>query len=498
MKMVKRMTSMLPWIGVALLALFLPFTSSPLVARLTGGSMVAPLSLLPMGAMLLFWLLPYLLRRGTLHPQAKIILLFAFVVMISCIFAFTLPIPPFKGNTILKREIESLLTLAVGVGFYLVLSTWLNRSERFYFLLRWVNLSGMLMLAWSFIQAIMWQTTQYYPDWLFKIQGLVSTGQLLFQNRSNGFAYEPSWFAHQLNMLYLPYWLAATVTGFTAHHFKIWKIHFEHILLVGGLVALFLSISRIGWLALLLMIAYLMLYLTWHFIHWTQKILLRRYNPSGQWGWVIRRGFVAFSIIVMLIIYIVFLLGTAYGLSKYDYRMAKLFDYSTIKEYSFAYYANQLVFAERMAFWQSGWDIFNDFPILGVGLGNSGFFFPEKLSAFSWGLTETRIMVYQMTTLPNIKNLWVRLLAETGIIGFAFFISWLYILWKSGRFLLSQQDRLFKTIGLASAFVLVGFIVEGFSIDTFALPYYWISFAFVTAASELARSSYSGKGLSNR
>jgi O-antigen ligase len=169
--------------------------------------------------------------------------------------------------------------------------------------------------------------------------------------------------------------------------------------------------------------------------------------------------------------------------------MAKLFDFSTIKEYSFLYYANQLVFAERIVFWLAGWEVFNDFPILGVGLGNAGFFFPQKLSAFSWGLTEVRMLVYQWTAPPNIKSLWVRLLAETGILGFAFFVSWWYVLWKSGRFLLSQKDRLLRTIGMAGLFVLIGFIIEGFSVDTFALPYFWVSFGLLTAACDLARHS---------
>ncbi len=487
--MVKRIVSTLPWVGIGLLALFLPFTSFPLVARLTGSSMVAPLSLLPMGAMLLFWLLPYILKRGSLPPQSKVLIAFLIATLISCIIAFTLPIPPYKDQAVLKQEVEALLTLAVGVGFYLLLSAWLNSTDRFAFLLRWVNWSGVLILVWSFIQAGVWYSMGTYPSWIWDLQGHFSTSLLLFPKRVAGFAFEPSWMAHQLNMLYLPYWLAAAVNRYSAHRFHLWKIHLEDVLLLGGLAALFLTVSRVGWLAFLCMVAYLMLLLNLRFVRWAQKRLLRRFSGAVHWEQVIRRWFVIASLLVLLVFYVGLMFGAAYVMSRYDPRMARFFDFSTIKEYSFFYYANQLVIAERLVFWQAGWEVFNDFPIFGVGLGNAGFFFPQKLSAFSWGLTEIRTLVYHWTTLPNIKSLWARLLAETGIVGFAVFVSWLYVLWKSSRFLISRQERLYKTIGMAGAFVLIGFLIEGFSVDTFALPYYWVSFGILTAVCELARCS---------
>jgi O-antigen ligase len=167
--------------------------------------------------------------------------------------------------------------------------------------------------------------------------------------------------------------------------------------------------------------------------------------------------------------------------------MQKIFDFSVLKEESFIYYANQLVFAERLIFWQAGWNIFNDHPIMGVGLGNAGYFFPEKLSAFSWALTEIRTLLYRQTALPNIKSLWVRLLAETGIVGFALFVVWCYLLWQSAQFLRRQRQPLYRMLGMAGSFALIGLLIEGFSLDTFALPYFWISFGLLSAGCEMAR-----------
>jgi hypothetical protein len=105
------------------------------------------------------------------------------------------------------------------------------------------------------------------------------------------------------------------------------------------------------------------------------------------------------------------------------------------------------------------------------------------LSPFAWALTEVRTLMYQQQTLPNTKSLWSRILAETGIVGMACFLAWLYGLWNSADWLRRACARhaLPGTIGLAGMFVIIGLLAEGFSVDTFALPYFWISLGLVAA-----------------
>lgn len=480
--MSRRLYSSLQWVLAGLLVLCLPFTSFPLVARITGSSMVAPLSLLPMLALLIIWLLPYLARFGSLPKQTIPLLIFCVTAVISTLAAFFLPFPPFKSASLLRSGLEGVLTLGVGMCFYLVVTGWANRSERLCLFFRLINWSGLVVIVWSAIQAFTWFTQRGHPDWMWNFQAQVSTSLLLYGQRANGFAYEPSWLAHQLNMLYLPFWLASVVSGFTAHRLRLWKITFEHLLLLGGVAMLALSVSRIGWLTFLAMVGLLMLF--WN-IRWARSLMDRVFRSavraSTRTRWL-KTGFVLLWIVVSFLVYAGLIASAGYLLSLVDTRMATLFDFSTIREKSFFHWANQLVFAERIVFWQAGWGIFNDFPILGTGLGNSGYFFPQKLSAFSWALTEIRTLMYQWTSLPNIKSLWVRLLAETGIIGFGLFASWLYVLWHSAAYLRAQTGRMYQMVGLAGSFVLAGFIIEGFSLDTFALPYYWVTFGLLTAA----------------
>ena len=483
----KRLLVTLQWIAAGMLGLFLPFTSFPLVARLTGSSMVAPLSILPLGALVLLWLVPFVLRSGRFAPQVKPLLAFALVGLISSAAAFFLTVPSYKDASLLSSEVKAISTLVIGLLFYLVVASWANSTDRLCFLLRWINWSGVIVIGWSLVQALTWYRLHGHPEWMWNFQGQMVTSLLLYGQRASGFAYEPSWLAHQLNMLYLPVWLAAAVSGFSAHRFRLWKVRFEHLLLLGGIAVLVLSVSRIGMLTFLMMVAFLILILNIRLIRWLQERLTRHIQPGDRRLFLTRRWIAAGSIAVLLVVYAGLLFGAAYGLSQYDARMKRLFDFGTLREQSFLEYANQLVFAERLVFWQAGWEVFNDYPVLGVGLGNAGYYFPEKLSAFSWGLTEIRTLMYRQTALPNIKSLWVRLLAETGIVGFALFVCWCYLLWQSAQFLRGHRQPIYQMVGLVGGFALIGLLIEGFSLDTFALPYFWITFGVLSAGCELAR-----------
>ena len=81
----------------------------------------------------------------------------------------------------------------------------------------------------------------------------------------------------------------------------------------------------------------------------------------------------------------------------------------------------------------------------------------------------------------------MRLLAETGIIGFSFFVSWLVLHWRDANQLEKEgSSTLLKSMGFIGKLVVIAFIFEGISLDTFALPYYWIALGLVAASSIIA------------
>jgi O-antigen ligase len=149
---------------------------------------------------------------------------------------------------------------------------------------------------------------------------------------------------------------------------------------------------------------------------------------------------------------------------------------------------NYLSFAERYVYWEAGWRIFNISPIFGVGLGNAGFYFQKTLPSFGWYLPEVMDTYYRFTSVPNVKSMWVRLLAETGIVGFSSFLTWLLVVFKSSWPTRRESSLLLKTSGWFGVFVIIAYAIEGFSTDTFALPYLWISLGIVSAAAAISRN----------
>ncbi len=98
--------------------------------------------------------------------------------------------------------------------------------------------------------------------------------------------------------------------------------------------------------------------------------------------------------LTLVIVYLVAVFGLAYGLSQVDERLQDLFNPDILTSSSFYTLTSRLRFAERVVYWATGWRTFNDYPILGVGLGNAGFFFPDKMPSYGWNLWETTRTFY--------------------------------------------------------------------------------------------------------
>lgn len=472
----------------ATVIVLLPITSFPLLSKLAGGTSVAPLSLLPLAWLGLFWTVPFIIKKGKLPAEFIPFLFFCLVALASCAFAFFRSIPPYKGKTVFGEEIQAIFTLMIGIAFYLVTVTWLSGSDnKLTKTLKWINLSGIILLLWAGIQAFyIFFFRSDYPAVLINFQRFVSTRDL-FIGRVTSFAFEPSWLAHQLNLLYLPFWLGATVSGFSVYRFRVWKISVETILFVLGAGVVFIA-SRIGTLALLLIFALLGLYANYLLIRYFQtKVMSKTAHLSPRSRALIKTTLSGAIIGAFAILFLSGSIGLVYLLSHVDSRLAVLFEPSSIAFLKTIYkdpylLFNFLKFAERYVYWVSGWQIFNAHPFLGVGLGNAGFFFKDLLPSYSWSLPEVLEIYYRANFIPNVKSLWVRLLAETGVIGFSAFVSWLYTLLVSGQYLRRSKMPVYKLLGWAGLFTLIALLIEGFSLDTFALPYLWISFGIVNAA----------------
>ncbi len=492
LKHIGSLTIVIAWAAIFIL---MPITSLPLLSRLAGGASVAPAAFLPLVWLVLFWFIPYIIKKGNIPRESIPFLFFIVIAIIASAAAFFLNIPPFKDSSVFQEEIRAMLTLSIGAAFYLVTASWFSKAEsRLAFILKWVNVSGIIVILWAMVQAFyIFLFHSHYPAILMAFQALFSTRDL-FIGRVTAFAFEPSWLAHQMNLLYLPFWLGATITGISAHRFRLWKFTLENILFLLGAVIVFLA-SRVGTLAVLLVLALLGIYANVLLAKRAHKWSLSRFARFSE---VVKKGIRVLLPLILLIVfisvYVLAAVGLVYGLSHVDRRLTRFFQPQSLVQWvkliqNPYILFNYLEFAERYVYWVGGWNVFNIHPILGVGLGNAGFFFQRELPAYSWSLPEVMEAYYRTAGLPNIKSLWVRLLAETGIVGFSSFIAWFYVMFRLSWFIRLSKNPLIRMIGWSGLFVLVAYLIEGFSMDTFALPYLWVSLGIVSAAGALMRNS---------
>lgn len=131
----------------------------------------------------------------------------------------------------------------------------------------------------------------------------------------------------------------------------------------------------------------------------------------------------------------------------------------------------------RLAAIRAGLDMFKERPVFGVGLGQYGFNYPKHLRSEdfrSWEVREYVTAGDNTYGWPPTYSLHVRLLAETGIIGYIFWMSLvLYLLVRSLRNL--DPDTLYGRLHMAVAMTLTGWILLGFSIDSFRFFGGWIA-----------------------
>jgi len=458
------------WFLWTLLVITLPITTFPLVMKLTGSTSVAPASLLPLIPLVLLFLPLYLRQKSSVPVHMKVVLLFFLYALFTVALAFLRPLPLYKAQSPLAAGMEGAVTLLLGFLFYLAAVSLPGSRDRIDKTLRLVNWTGLAVVAWSILQVVLEPLFPATKQFLNQLQTYISPTRLLV-DRMQGFASEPSWLAHMLNLVFLAYWLAASYNRTSVHGFRLWKFSLENLLALLGIIVLAGSLSRGGLLSFILVVAVIFVFMNIRLVRTLMRKTSRKRRVLGITG--ITLG--------LVLVYLVLLTAGLWGWSRMDPRMENVFNFSAEGENPLIEYADNLRFGERVIYWQTGWNIFNDHPIIGVGVGFSGFYFPEYLPDAGWGLSETRKLLFQSEGLLNIKNLWSRLLAETGIIGFSLFLSFLVLFAFTSLEMILKGEGTRRTLGFMGVFMLAALMAEEFSVDSFALPYLWFSMGLVTA-----------------
>ncbi len=483
-----------------LLLVGLPLTSFPILSRLTG-AIVAPFSAIPLFFLIILWLIPYLLDGRGFPAEVIPFIYFILCALIITSLAFFLNGYYDLGRNYFDQSLRALFTVAIGLAFYMFFTVFPLSEKTIQKTLLFISIGGGILIIWTIIESILLRGVNRairLPESFLTIRSALAvySPSMMFTNRVTGFAYEPSWFVRQFNLILFPIWLALAFFRKSVFPVKVWLFQIEDFLIVAGLIVFGFSSPRIGSVALLVSLTFLAFlfllqvhkYLTTWYVRW-RKI------PSSRL--IIAKIILA---IVMIVVILMIFLGTMNWYigfaSQWDWRFelmarqspSNLLQVFSLSETDLIYRARDLAFYERVIFWFGGWNIFNDFPF-GVGLGNAGFYFLERMHGAGFESFEIRNIIYRANYLPNTKNLWTRLLAETGFIGLALFAVWLYFLWRSAGLSRKHGTGLLKVIGLAGQLFLLAFIIEALSMDSFAMPYEWIMAGLISAAGVLTRKN---------
>lgn len=447
-------------------ALFtLPVTSFRYFPFLGDSTYVRPLSLYPI-ALLLPLLVFQLWQKKDSFPRAGTLMpLLAFVLLAVAASGLGLLLDPLplRGQDYLGRVLRAWATLIIGLSFFLA-ALWMNRSEEdLRFSIKWLLAGFVMDILWSGVQALAFYTPLLKKVTLTHWQRAFSMRELVRTNRVSGMAYEPAWLAGQIATVYLPWLVASLLTRFRATRFK-WL---EVILLGFAVLLLLATFSRGG-----LLTAVSAFVLTFLFVG--------RAEMRAAWTWLtsgFQRGGNWLLRVAVVILVVGGLAGASLFLGQKGY-ITRIFDTQAENLTDFII---QNSAGARAAYTSGAWGAYDESPILGVGLGASGFYIYDHLP--DWALTTVPEIARQLSPenrlYPNPKNLYVRLLAETGLIGFFLFLAFLLSVLGDALRALGSQTALGRYLGIAGIFSWFALALYNVTQDSFATPNLWINFGIL-------------------
>jgi len=450
----------------------LPWTSFPYFPpAIGGGTLVRPLSIYPLIALLILVTLPRLFTR----PLPKSLLplfVFAMLAVASSLLSLLKGIDPALGIPVTERVFRALVTLGIGGAVYLTVALMPRSLEDLHSTLRWIYAGFAIALLWGTVQAFyIIHFDPVYFHIVNKIQGYI-TIRHLFTNRASGLTYEPNWFAEQISLLLIPWLLASVFSGYSVFRWRWHRVTPECFLLGWAIVVLPFTFSRAG-LANLVVLAIL-------------GILFFRFQSSQKPSEKPRTANLTRRLIEAGLILAV-LGGLFYFAGTKNEFFSRIWGYwLRNKNLSISGYLDYLGFGARFTYGETAFRTYEAFPVMGVGLGNYAFYFDEMLPNQPLAYTPEVIRLVTPEAgrdrLITPKNLYLRLLAETGLVGTAAFVAFLIAMLGCALYLWKTPKLEGTYWGTSGLLALIAFAVAAFSFDSFAIPNMWVIFGLITAA----------------
>ncbi len=426
------------------------------------GTYVRPLAFYPLALLFVVLLIRWVRgqtsfpRSGTWTPLTAMLLAASAASMVGALIA---P-PAMRGQQVIGRELRAWVTVLMGIGFFAA-AAWMNRNmDDLRSSLRWLFAGFALDILWSGVQGATFYLHVLPKPLVTQWQRAFSMRELIRTNRINGLAYEPSWLAGQISTVYLPWLFAWLLTQQRVTRFK-WL---EPLLLGCAVLLLLATFSRGGMLTVALTTVLALL-------------LVGRAQIAQAWRWFasgFRGGGALLVRVGMLVVVVAALAGAGLFLARKGY-INRLWQTraETVQDFLIQNSAGARA-AYIVGALSGGYDAQ---PWIGVGLGASGFYIYSHLP--DWALTTVPEIARQLSPdnvlYPNPKNLYVRLLAETGLIGFFLFLALQFSLLGDALIAFRQGAPMAKYLGIAAVFTWLALIFYNMTQDSLAIPNLWVN-----------------------
>jgi O-antigen ligase len=441
--------------------LTLPITSFRWFPFLGDETLVRPLALYPLALLLPLLLIQAFRKKVDLNLTGAFVALGALLLFIFAATSFgTLIVPiPLRGQEYFGRAIRALATLVIGLVFF-ISAAWMNKNEAdLRFSVQWILAGLCLDIAWSSLQAVTFYTHLLKKEMVTHWQLAFSMRELVRTNRISGLAYEPAWLAGQLATLFIPFLFAAVLTNFRITRFK-WL---EPILLACSLLVLLATYSRGGLLITAAAAGFTFLF-------------LGRDVIRAIWAWFMGgfrggRHDVLLRAAIVVALFGVFAGAFLFLSQKNFFRRLWETNAGTLSQYLVDINAGA-----RGAYSIGALAAFDQHPWSGTGLGASGFYIYQNLP--DWAQTTVPEIAKQLDPgsrlYPNPKNLYVRLLAETGLIGFILFLAFQLYMLGDMLALFQRVETWARFAATAGVFAWLAITFYNFTQDSLTTPNIWL------------------------
>ncbi|TWB67643.1 hypothetical protein FBZ87_11474 [Nitrospirillum amazonense] len=459
------------------LLLCVPVSATPLLP-FGNGTLARPLAIVP--AALLLILAAYRLLVLGQRPRlagdgfAALSLFTLYIIISGLGVVMVQPPDTFKGQTPLDSLVRALLTWGVGLAFYVVARLQIRNAADIRMTLRFLFIGMGVSIAFAGVQVV---AMAQHGELLRVVQAITDLIAVRYDglvNRAQGMTFEPSWLATQIIVLLIPALIARAMArqegvGLPALPGHALRLAGGFAVAIGGLL---FSGSRFGLACIVAMLG-LSVFLA---------ALRGRILAAATFLGVLVAG--GGAVVAMSG------LGAGAGATYVMGPVAYLTESADLNSLAGGDVAtgvtDALALAGRFAAAEAAGLTWLDHPVFGVSLGNNYRYFGEY--APDWAFT-TQLFTQgakegigwldpNSPEKGNAKNLFLRLLSETGVVGFALFIVFFWRQLFRGR----PHDAFHRYFRLASAAAL------GFSFlnqDTFVDAGLWIPLALCCAMNHL-------------